>query len=78
MKMGADRIQEIVLSLRDFSRLDDAQMRSVNIHEGIDSTLLILQNRLKPKGKNLGVAVIKEYGNLPPVECYAGQIIKFL
>lgn len=74
MKMGADRIQEIVLSLRDFSRLDDAQMRSVNIHEGIDSTLLILQNRLKPKGKNLGVTVIKEYGNLPPVECYAGQI----
>jgi PAS domain S-box-containing protein len=74
MKMGADRIQEIVLSLRDFSRLDDAQMRPVNIHEGIDSTLLILQNRLKPKGKNPGVTVIKEYGNLPQVECYAGQI----
>ncbi|AFZ19794.1 PAS domain S-box protein [Allocoleopsis franciscana] len=74
MKMGADRIQEIVLSLRDFSRLDDAQMRPINIHEGIDSTLLILQNRLKPKGKHPGVTVIKEYGNLPPVECYAGQI----
>lgn len=74
MKMGADRIQEIVLSLRDFSRLDDAKMRPVNIHEGIDSTLLILQNRLKPKGKYPGVTVIKEYGNLPPVECYAGQI----
>lgn len=74
MKMGADRIQEIVLSLRDFSRLDDAKMRPVNIHEGIDSTLLILHNRLKPKGKHPGVTVIKEYGNLPPVECYAGQI----
>src|SRR5919202_831733 len=74
MKMGADRIQEIVLSLRDFSRLDDAQMRPVNLHEGIDSTLLILHNRLKPKGKYPGVTVIKQYGNLPPVECYAGQI----
>ncbi|HEY9830014.1 MAG TPA: PAS domain S-box protein, partial [Stenomitos sp.] len=74
MKMGADRIQEIVLSLRDFSRLDDAKMRPINIHEGIDSTLLILHNRLKPKGKHPGVTVIKEYGNLPPVECYAGQI----
>lgn len=74
MKMGADRIHEIVLSLRNFSRVDDAQMKSVNIHEGIDSTLLILHNRLKPKGHHPGIRVIKEYSDLPPVECYAGQL----
>ncbi|WP_017717820.1 CHASE domain-containing protein [Kamptonema formosum] len=75
MKMGAERIREIVLSLRNFSRLDEAEMKSVDLHEGIDSTLLILQNRLKAKsGKQLDIRVVKEYGNLPNVECYAGQI----
>ena len=74
MKMGAERINEIVLSLRNFSRLDDAQMRPVNLHEGLDSTLLILHNRLKPKGKHPGIKVIKDYGDLPLVVCYAGQI----
>jgi PAS domain S-box-containing protein len=74
MQMGADRIHEIVLSLRNFSRLDDAQMKPVNIHEGIDTTLLILHNRMKPSGHNPGITVIKEYGDLPPVECYAGQL----
>ncbi|MEW6491979.1 MAG: GAF domain-containing protein [Cyanobacteriota bacterium] len=74
MKMGADRIHEIVLSLRNFSRVDDAQKKSVNIHEGIDSTLLILHNRLKPRGHHPGIRVIKEYSDLPPVECYAGQL----
>ena len=74
MKMGAERINEIVMSLRNFSRLDDTKMKQVNIHEGIDSTLLILHNRLKPKGKHPGIALVKEYGDLPPVRCYAGQI----
>jgi PAS domain S-box-containing protein len=74
MKMGADRIHEIVLSLKNFSRLDDSQMKPTFIHEGIDSTLLILHNRLKPQGHFPGIKVIKEYGNLPPVECYAGQL----
>jgi signal transduction histidine kinase len=75
MKMGAERIREIVLSLRNFSRLDEAEMKSVDLHEGIDSTLLILQNRLKAKsGKQPDIRVVKEYGNLPNVECYAGQI----
>ncbi|HAA30931.1 MAG TPA: PAS domain S-box protein [Cyanobacteria bacterium UBA8553] len=74
MKMGADRIHEIVVSLRNFSRLDDTEMKPVNIHEGIDSTLLILHNRLKPIGPNPGIQVIKEYGNLPPVDCYSGQL----
>lgn len=78
MKMGADRIQEIVLSLRNFSRLDDSQMKPFDIHEGIDSTLLILQNRLKPRGKHPGITIVKEYGDLPPVMCYIGQLNQVL
>ncbi|MBD1939667.1 PAS domain S-box protein [Microcoleus sp. FACHB-68] len=74
MKMGAERICEIVRTLKNFSRLDEAEVKPVNIHEGIDNTLLILHNRLKPKGSFPGIQVIKEYGNLPSVECYAGQI----
>lgn len=74
MKVGADRIRQIVISLRNFSRLDEADFKPVNIHEGIDSTLLILQSRLKAKTDHPGIQVIKEYGNLPPVECYAGQL----
>jgi PAS domain S-box-containing protein len=74
MKVGADRIQQIVRSLRNFSRMDEAEMKVVDIHEGIDSTLMILQNRLKEKSDNLGIEVIKQYGQLPTVECYAGQL----
>jgi len=74
LKMGAERIRQIVLSLRNFSRLDEAAMKPVNIHEGIDNTLLILQSRLKGKGKQPDIEVIKQYGNLPLVECYAGQL----
>ncbi|MFB2876828.1 sensor histidine kinase [Floridanema aerugineum] len=74
MSMGANRIREIVLSLRNFSRFDEAEMKDVDIHEGIDSTLLILQNRLKETPANFAVKVVKEYGNLPLLECYAGQL----
>jgi len=74
MKMGSERIGEIVLTLRSFSRLDEAQMKSVNIHEGIDSTLLILRERLKEKPEHPAISIIKEYGNLPLVECYVGQL----
>lgn len=74
MKIGAKRIREIVLSLRIFSRLDEAEMKKVNIHDGIDSTLMILGHRLKGKSDRLGIDVIKEYGNLPLVECYPGQL----
>jgi signal transduction histidine kinase len=74
MKLGADRIRDLVLSLRNFSRLDEAEMKSVNLHDGIDSTLLILQNQLRSSAGRLEIIVIKEYGNLPLVECYAGQI----
>jgi signal transduction histidine kinase len=74
MRIGADRIREIVLSLRNFSRLDEADMKSVDIHEGIDSTLLILQNRLKTTSNRRGIEITKEYGNLPPIDCYPGQL----
>ncbi|HEY9740787.1 MAG TPA: ATP-binding protein [Coleofasciculaceae cyanobacterium] len=74
MTMGANRIREIVLSLRNFSRTEQSEMDLVDIHEGLDSTLLILSNRLKAKPKHLGIQVIKEYGDLPPVKCYAGHL----
>ncbi|MEH1884963.1 ATP-binding protein [Nostoc sp.] len=74
MKMGANRIREIVLSLRNFSRLDEADMKPVNIHEGIDSTLLILQNRFKQTSGNPGIEIVKAYGDIPLVDCYAGQL----
>ena len=75
MRGGTERIREIVCSLRNFSRLDEAQVKMVDIHEGIESTLLILQNRLKAnKPDHPEVQVIKEYSNLSQVECYAGQL----
>lgn len=74
MQIGADRIRQIVLSLRNFSRLDQAEMKVVDLHEGIDNTLLILQNRLKGTGNYPDVQVIKDYGNLPEIECYVGQL----
>ncbi|GET37968.1 ATP-binding protein [Microseira wollei] len=74
MQQGSDRIREIARSLRNFSRLDEAQMKPANIHDGIESTLLILHHRLKPKPEFPGIQIVKEYGNLPLVECYAGQL----
>jgi PAS domain S-box-containing protein len=74
MQTGADRIQKIVLSLRNFSRMDESEQKAVNIHEGIESTLIILQNRLKPKAGKATITVIKQFGQLPPVNCYPGQL----
>jgi PAS domain S-box-containing protein len=74
MKIGADRIQKIVASLRTFSRMDEAEKKAVNIHEGIDSTLMILQHRIKSSCDRAEVHIIKTYGQLPLVECYAGQL----
>lgn len=74
MQVGADRIRDVVLSLRNFSRIDEPQKKPVDIHSGIDSTLLILQNRLKAKAGRPDIEVIKEYGELPLVPCYAGQL----
>ena len=74
MKLGTDRIRQIVLSLRNFSRMDEADFKAVDIHEGIDSTLLILQHRLKDKAERPAIQVIRDYSNLPLIECYPGQI----
>lgn len=72
LRIGSDRIRQIVLSMRNFSRLDEANIKSVDIHEGIDSTLLILQHKLRSGTQP--VEIIKRYGNLPPVECYPSQL----
>ncbi|WP_414514549.1 sensor histidine kinase [Nostoc sp. PCC 9305] len=78
MKMGTERIRNIVLSLRNFSRMDEAEFKRVDIHEGIESTLLILQHRLKDKPDRPAIEVIKDYGNLPQAECYPGQLNQVL
>lgn len=74
MKMGALRIKEIVQSLRTFSRVDEVDMKAVNLHDNIESTLIILLHRLQPKSDRPAIQVIKEYGNLPKVQCYPGQL----
>ncbi|WP_427158039.1 GAF domain-containing sensor histidine kinase [Aliinostoc sp. HNIBRCY26] len=74
MRIGAERIAQLVLSLRTFARLDEAEMKPIDLHEGIESTLLILQHRLQAKNNLPAIKVIKEYGDLPKVFCYAAQI----
>ena len=74
IKGGADRIRDIVLSLRSFSRLDESERKTVDIHDGINSTLMILQSHLKTKTDFPEIEVFTEYGQLPPVECYPGQL----
>jgi signal transduction histidine kinase len=74
MQLGTDRIRQIVLSLRNFSRMDEAEFKAVDIHEGIDSTLMILQHRLKATPARPEIELVKDYGELPLVECYAGQL----
>ena len=74
MRIGTERIQEIVKSLRIFSRLDEAEVKQVNIHDGIDSTLMILKHRLKAQNNRPEIIVNKNYGDLPLINCYAGQI----
>jgi signal transduction histidine kinase len=80
MQSGAERIRQIVLSLRNFSRLDEDGLKSVNIHEGLDNTLLILQHRLSPQPgqgrlqERPEIQVITNYSKLPSVECYPGQL----
>ncbi|OCQ97940.1 histidine kinase [Oscillatoriales cyanobacterium USR001] len=78
MEMGADRIRQIVLSLRNFSRLEESDIKIVDIRDGIDSTLLILQHRLKQNSSNHTIEVVKEYGVLPLVECYPGLLNQVL
>ncbi|HEY9639496.1 MAG TPA: ATP-binding protein, partial [Coleofasciculaceae cyanobacterium] len=74
MQVGANRIKEIVRSLRNFSHLDESERKAVDIHEGLDSTLMILQNRLKPSSNYPGIQTLKKYGDLPLVECFPGQL----
>jgi signal transduction histidine kinase len=78
MKLGTDRIRQIVLSLRNFSRMDEAEYKAVDLHDGIDSTLLILQHRLKATSNRPEIEIIQDYATLPLVECYAGQLNQVL
>jgi signal transduction histidine kinase len=74
MRVGTERINQIVLSLRNFSRMDEAEFKAVDIHDGLDSTLLILQHRLKATAKRAEIQIIRNYADLPLIECYAGQL----
>ena len=74
MKIGTKRIREIVLSLRNFSRIDEAEFKAVDIHEGIESTLIVLQHRFKVQPKGPEIQLIREYDKLPLVECYSGLL----
>ncbi|MGQ4647275.1 response regulator [Lyngbya aestuarii] len=74
MQVGSDRIRQIVQSLKLFSRLDQAALKPVDIHEGIDNTLLILQHRLRAVGGVTKIKVIKDYGQLPKIPCYSSQL----
>jgi signal transduction histidine kinase len=74
MQVGAKRIEGIVRSFKSFSNLDESELKRVDIHKGIDDTLLILQHRLRAVGGHLGIEVIKNYGQLPHVTCYASQL----
>ncbi|MEO0807680.1 MAG: ATP-binding protein, partial [Cyanobacteria bacterium J06643_4] len=74
MELGTERIREIVLSLRNFSRTDEGALKQVNLHEGIDSTLMILQHRINPTADFPAVKIVQDYDALPLVECFPGQI----
>ncbi len=74
MKTGSQRIRQIVLSLRNFSRLDESEFKQVDLHEGLENALLILQHRLQPGSDRAEIQVIKEYGELPKVECSPGEL----
>ena len=74
MEVGAERIQQIVRSLRIFSRLDEAEYKSIDLHENLDGILLLLQDQLNHQEGVSNIQLIKQYGNIPPVECYPGQL----
>ncbi|MEO1428394.1 MAG: ATP-binding protein [Cyanobacteria bacterium J06633_8] len=74
MKLGTDRIKDIMLSLRNYSRTSSDEKKTVNLHEGLDTTLMILSHRLKAKPQRPAIQIVKNYAELPLVECYYGQI----
>ncbi len=74
MQVGTERIRQIVGSLKNFSRLDEAECKEANIHEGLDSTLLILENRIKATSERPAIQIEKDYSDLPLVSCYPGQL----
>ncbi|NEQ45178.1 MAG: HAMP domain-containing histidine kinase [Leptolyngbya sp. SIOISBB] len=74
MQVGSDRIREIVVSLRNFSRLDEAEIKAVDIHNGIDSTLIILNHRLAADAERPKIQVVKHYASLPKIQCFAGLL----
>jgi len=74
MQVGTERIRQLVLSLKNFARLDESEKKAVDLHEGLDNTLLILQHRLDKNSDCSEIEIVKEYGELPLVECYAGQL----
>ncbi|MGD1807015.1 ATP-binding protein, partial [Dapis sp. BLCC M126] len=74
METRSDRISKIILGLRNFSRLDEQGMKRVDIHEGLENTLMILQHRLRGNGSRPDIAIVKNYGQLPLINCYASQL----
>ncbi|MBF2037356.1 MAG: HAMP domain-containing histidine kinase [Leptolyngbyaceae cyanobacterium T60_A2020_046] len=74
MQVGTERIRQIVLSLRSFSRLDEAAYKPADIHDGIESSLMILQHRLKAKPNRPTITITRDYGDLPQVDCFPGQL----
>jgi len=74
MQTGADRICTIIMALRIFSRLNESDIKAIDIHEGLNSTLLLLQHRLTPEDQSWEIKVIKNYENIPLVTCYASQL----
>lgn len=74
MQIGSDRIRKIVLGLRTFSRLDEAEYKEANLHDGLESTLMLLQHRLKARGLRPNISVIKYYSPLPKIACFSGQL----
>ncbi|WP_017663366.1 ATP-binding protein [Baaleninema simplex] len=78
MQEGAERIRKIILSLKNFARLDEVGMKRVDLHEGIESTLSILQHRCRGQGKRPDIEIVRAFGDVPKVECFASQINQVL
>ncbi len=74
MRVGVEQIKQISQSLRNFSRSDHKNKVMFNLHEGLDSTLLILKHRLKANDKRPAIEIVKDYGEIPRLECFAGQL----